>query len=103
MYLPCFNLGQDFPFFYTFTTNEINANLSIHLLPDFSDGFTYERKSIENWLRKDRLPLSPMTNKVLANKSLVPNQTLKSMIVQHLDRAAAASSISAEMTEEPVE
>jgi len=68
-----------------------------------ADGFTYERKSIENWLRKDRLPLSPMTNKVLANKSLVPNQTLKSMIVQHLDRAAAASSTSAEMTEEPVE
>ena len=66
----------------------------------FPDGFTYERRSIESWIIKDRLPLSPMTNKVLANKNLVPNQTLKSMIIQYMENAAATN---AKFTEEALE
>ena len=41
-----------------------------------------------------------MTNKVLANKNLVPNQTLKSMIIQYMENAAATN---AKFTEEALE
>jgi hypothetical protein len=43
-----------------------------------SDGFTYERRSIERWLTEHNT--SPMTGAALPNRNLVTNNTLKSMI-----------------------
>jgi hypothetical protein len=45
-----------------------------------SDGFTYEKKSIEQWFSKNSR--SPITNMVLSNFSLIPNRSLKSQINQ---------------------
>jgi serine/threonine protein kinase len=43
-----------------------------------SDGHSYERSAIEEWLRtSDR---SPMTNETLANRTLIPNRALKLII-----------------------
>jgi len=48
-----------------------------------SDGFTYERSFIENWLNsKGTNCCSPMTNQPLSSRSLVPNQALKALIMQ---------------------
>ena len=43
-----------------------------------SDGNTYERRAIEDWLRLHNT--SPLTNIPLAHKSLIPNLTLKVLI-----------------------
>ena len=50
----------------------------------FSDGFTYERAMIEAWFQKGN-SLSPMSNKTLLSKKLIPNQTLKSLILQYVE------------------
>lgn len=44
-----------------------------------SDGFSYERAAIEDWLRHHET--SPKTNEVLSNKKLIPNKTLKAAII----------------------
>ena len=43
-----------------------------------SDGFTYEREAIEQWLRGNNR--SPQTNQMLPNRLLIPNKTLKSQL-----------------------
>ena len=43
-----------------------------------SDGNTYERRAIEDWLRSHNT--SPSTNYPLPHKSLIPNRTLKVLI-----------------------
>ena len=43
-----------------------------------TDGHTYERDAIENWLKIKKT--SPMTNKVILNHTLIPNYNLKSQI-----------------------
>jgi serine/threonine-protein kinase CTR1 len=43
-----------------------------------SDGFSYERSSIEVWLQESSV--SPMTGARLANNALIPNHSLKSLI-----------------------
>ena len=40
-----------------------------------ADGFTYERAAITDWL--EQKDTSPVTGAVLANKTLVPNSTVK--------------------------
>jgi len=40
-----------------------------------SDGYTYDRKAIELWLKEN--DTSPTTNFPLANKSLIPNYNLR--------------------------
>lgn len=47
-----------------------------------SDGFTYERKDIEKWLSTKNT--SPSTNEILADKTLKPNITLKSIIEDYI-------------------
>ncbi|XP_078619035.1 WD repeat, SAM and U-box domain-containing protein 1-like isoform X2 [Branchiostoma floridae x Branchiostoma japonicum] len=47
-----------------------------------SDGYTYERKSIESWLQKGKMT-SPMTNALLPNMNLTPNRMLKMLIQRH--------------------
>jgi hypothetical protein len=42
------------------------------------DGFSYERRAIENWLRNHSR--SPMTNIPLPNTVLIPNRTLRNII-----------------------
>lgn len=42
------------------------------------DGFSYERRAIENWLRNHSR--SPMTNIPLPNTALIPNRTLRNLI-----------------------
>ncbi|XP_071942982.1 WD repeat, SAM and U-box domain-containing protein 1-like isoform X3 [Antedon mediterranea] len=43
-----------------------------------SDGYTYERNSIETWLQRNNT--SPMTNTQLINCQLTPNRSLKAII-----------------------
>ncbi|GMP23974.1 hypothetical protein CsSME_00001395 [Camellia sinensis var. sinensis] len=45
-----------------------------------ADGYTYDRKAIEIWLKED--DKSPMTNLPLPDKSLIPNYTLLSAIME---------------------
>jgi len=52
-----------------------------------SDGFTYERSCIEDWMKqpKNRVQCnSPMTNKILTTKTLTPNHALKAVIAQYM-------------------
>ena len=56
----------------------------------YLDGFTYERVMIEAWFQKGN-PLSPMSNKTLSSRKLIPNQTLKSLIIQYLEEKQAKS------------
>ena len=48
-----------------------------------SDGFSYERKAIEKWLRHH--DTSPMTNEKLPFKQLVPNMALRSQILEYTE------------------
>ncbi|KAM4697891.1 WD repeat, SAM and U-box domain-containing protein 1 [Rhinophrynus dorsalis] len=48
-----------------------------------SDGYSYERKAIENWISTKRT--SPMTNLPLENLLLTPNRTLKMALNRWLD------------------
>ena len=53
-----------------------------------SDGFTYERAAITEWLRtKDT---SPKTGAKLESKKLIPNHSLRSMIRALNEQAGAA-------------
>ncbi|KAL6952532.1 hypothetical protein U1Q18_015190 [Sarracenia purpurea var. burkii] len=45
-----------------------------------ADGYTYDRKAIEIWLEEN--DKSPMTNYPLPNKSLIPNYTILSAIIE---------------------
>ncbi|XP_052804914.1 WD repeat, SAM and U-box domain-containing protein 1-like [Mya arenaria] len=49
-----------------------------------SDGYSYERTAITNWLKRDN-DRSPMTNSVLVNKELIPNRSLRTLIQQYLN------------------
>lgn len=48
------------------------------------DGYTYDRKAIEEWLEEN--DTSPMTNMPLPNKNLIPNYTLLSAVVEWKSR-----------------
>jgi hypothetical protein len=50
-----------------------------------SDGHTYERNAIENWLIQLNKNTSPMTNEKLKSKELTPSRTLKSMIREWIE------------------
>jgi hypothetical protein len=47
-----------------------------------SDGHSYDRNSIEQWLRTHNI--SPVTNLPLPNKNLIPNHSLKAVIQDYL-------------------
>jgi hypothetical protein len=47
-----------------------------------SDGFTYEKNSIQKWFAKSNI--SPMTGIVLKNTNLTPNIALRNTIAQFL-------------------
>ncbi|GAB6027955.1 hypothetical protein CHUAL_002183 [Chamberlinius hualienensis] len=49
-----------------------------------SDGFSYERKAILEWLQSGKAS-SPMTNQKLSYMQLTPNYALKMLIQRHLD------------------
>ncbi|XP_052804342.1 WD repeat, SAM and U-box domain-containing protein 1-like [Mya arenaria] len=49
-----------------------------------SDGYSYERSAITNWMRNDK-DRSPMTNSVLVNKELTPNRSLRTLIQRYLN------------------
>ena len=54
-----------------------------------SDGFTYEREAITEWLRtKDT---SPKTGAKLESTTLIPNFSLRSIIRNFIEASAAAS------------
>ena len=54
-----------------------------------SDGFTYEREAITEWLRtKDT---SPKTGAKLESTTLIPNFSLRSIIRSSIEASAAAS------------
>jgi len=69
-----------------------------------ADGFSYERSSIERWLREN--DTSPITNLRLASKWLVPNRTLKIAIQdwpaqEHARLMAVHSAMTAQMMNAP--
>lgn len=49
-----------------------------------ADGFTYERNGIERWFKRGS-NVSPMTNQRLVSRNLIPNQALKTLIMQFLE------------------
>ncbi|CAK4654923.1 unnamed protein product [Aphanomyces euteiches] len=51
-----------------------------------SDGHSYERSSISRWFRQNNT--SPITNNVVAHKTLVPNHALKQAIVEFREKFA---------------
>lgn len=57
-----------------------------------SDGFTYEFDAISRWIMcniENCATVSPMTGKPLANRQLIPNQTVKNIISSYKDRFLA--------------
>jgi hypothetical protein len=50
------------------------------------DGFTYERKAIEKWLKKSQK--SPKTGVEMESKQMLPNHTLKSIIMDWIESEA---------------
>ena len=55
-----------------------------------TDGYTYERACIEEWLRSGR-KTSPMTNAPLKNTALTPNRILKNLIQGHFSNSQNAN------------
>lgn len=51
-----------------------------------TDGYTYERATIEEWLTSGRKS-SPMTNAPLKSTTLTPNRMLKMLIQRHFNSA----------------
>lgn len=45
-----------------------------------ADGYTYDRKAIESWMKEN--DNSPMTNLPLQHKNLLPNYTILSAITE---------------------
>merc|ERR1712194_791918 len=52
-----------------------------------SDGFTYERTAITEWLRTKNI--SPKTGATLESKALIPNHLVRSMIRAFVEAPAA--------------
>jgi hypothetical protein len=48
-----------------------------------SDGHTYERRAIDEWLSQHNS--SPLTSQQLENRNLLPSHTLKRMIREFID------------------
>jgi hypothetical protein len=48
------------------------------------DGFSYERKSIQDWFKNSNL--SPITGLPLVTTKLIPNRALKNTIEQYLQK-----------------
>lgn len=49
------------------------------------DGYTFERKSIEDWFRRGK-NTNPLTNKKLNSTSLAPNFALKKLIAEFREK-----------------
>jgi len=67
------------------------------------DGQTYERAAITTWFKnhgKGATVLSPMTNKPLKSRNLVPNLSLRKLIQDHVKRTPPASA-GADDTKQP--
>ena len=56
-----------------------------------SDGHTYERSAIENWLRTNSA--SPMTDQVLPSKCLFPNHELRSIFLERYPEMMGFSAV----------
>ena len=52
------------------------------------DGHSYDRRSIKKWLNTSNL--SPMTNKKLSHKNLVPNHNLRKAIEEEVQKKLKA-------------
>lgn len=50
-----------------------------------SDGFSYERAAIEEWLRQNNR--SPHTNEILNKDILIPNYSLRALISSYMERS----------------
>jgi len=67
--------------------DEFKCPLTLEIMEDpviLSDGFTYERTAIEDWLKKNNT--SPMTNLPLDNLNLIPNIALRKLIQERLKK-----------------
>mmetsp|Transcript_33956 Transcript_33956/g.52922 ORF Transcript_33956/g.52922 Transcript_33956/m.52922 type:complete len:117 (-) Transcript_33956:1492-1842(-) len=67
--------------------NEYLCPISMDFMKDpvlAMDGHSYERASIENWLKRSQK--SPKTNALLPSKMLIANHALKSMILEWLEK-----------------
>lgn len=78
----CLYFANYIPSVYYLVLHNLNAPLQ-EVMEDphvAADGYTYDRKAIETWFEKN--DKSPMTNLPLLNKSLIPNYTLLSAIME---------------------
>ena len=57
-----------------------------------SDGFTYERAAITEWLRTKNT--SPKTGTTLESKALIPNHSLRSVIRAFIEAGSVTSTAS---------
>ena len=59
-----------------------------------ADGHTYERHEIESWIRRSEgnEVRSPMTSQVLPYLMLVPNRSMRKMIIKALEENSTQSS-----------
>ena len=48
------------------------------------DGHSYERAALERWFEMNE-PRSPRTNEPLADKTIIPNQVLRSQITEYME------------------
>ena len=71
------------------TLNDLQCPIGMELMEDpviAADGHTYERSEIHEWLWVKGNNTSPLTREELANKTLIPNHTLKKIIREHKEK-----------------
>jgi len=78
-------------YLFTCKRSEVNLKKNVVILQDVmkepciaADGYTYDRRAIEEWMENHRT--SPVTNSPLQNVNLLPNHTLYAAIVEWRNR-----------------
>ena len=69
------------------TTNNFVCPITFQIMENpvvATDGYTYEKQAIEHWLETKMT--SPLTNLKMPNKTLIPNYTIKSLIVAYKEK-----------------
>lgn len=72
---------------FEITTNNFVCPITFQVMDDpavAADGYTYERKAIEDWLQINMT--SPLTNLPMPSKTLIPNYSIKSLIAAYKEK-----------------
>jgi hypothetical protein len=74
--------------------DEYKCPITLALMKDpvvLSDGHSYERSSLEDWLHKKNKNTSPKTNQILENKIFFTNQNLARLIARFREKTGEGS------------